>query len=106
MSSTQTASAVYFFVLACLNDESIMRKLQAEIDAAIPASTLPTFELIEDLPYLRSCVKETLRRRPPTIMGIPHRVIEDDVYDGYYLKKDSIVIGNVWWVSLSYLAGN
>lgn len=73
-----------------------MRKLQAEIDAAVPASTLPAFEHIEGLPYLRSCVKETLRRRPPTIMGIPHRVTQDDIYDGMLIKKDSIVIGNVW----------
>ena len=28
--------------------------------------------------------------------AIPHRLIEDDVHDGYYLPKGTIVIANVW----------
>ena len=29
--------------------------------------------------------------------AIPHRVIEDDFYAGYYIPKDTIVIANVWY---------
>ena len=28
--------------------------------------------------------------------AIPHRLMEDDVYNGYFLPKDSIVLGNAW----------
>jgi len=28
--------------------------------------------------------------------AVPHRLIEDDVYKGYFLPAGSIVIGNAW----------
>ena len=28
--------------------------------------------------------------------GVPHRLIEDDVYEGYFLPKGTIVIANIW----------
>lgn len=28
--------------------------------------------------------------------AIPHRVMADDIYKGYFIPKDSIVIGNAW----------
>lgn len=30
------------------------------------------------------------------LTGVPHRVEEDDVYNGYAIPKNSTVIGNVW----------
>ncbi|CAD6912244.1 unnamed protein product [Tilletia controversa] len=94
--SDTTASSVYFFVLACLNQPEVLRKLQAEIDSRVDRTRLPVFDDLQGLPYLHGCVKEVLRRRPPTIMGIPHKVTQDDVYDGYFIEKDTVVIGNVW----------
>ena len=29
-------------------------------------------------------------------LGIPHVSTEDDEYDGYFIPKGTIVIGNVW----------
>ena len=28
--------------------------------------------------------------------GVPHSTTEDDVYKGYFIPKETIVIGNVW----------
>lgn len=30
--------------------------------------------------------------------AVPHRLCQDDVYEGYYLKKNTICVVNVWWV--------
>lgn len=30
--------------------------------------------------------------------GFPHRVTEDDVHDGYYIPKGSMVLSNIWLV--------
>jgi len=30
---------------------------------------------------------------------LPHRLMQDDEYNGYFLPKGSWVIGNIWWVS-------
>jgi hypothetical protein len=31
-----------------------------------------------------------------SIVGIPHRVSEDDVYKGYTIPKGAIVLPNLW----------
>lgn len=93
--SDTTASSISFFILACLNNPRIWDKLFKELISAC-GDALPTFDKIQDIRYLRACIKETLRRRPPTIMGIPHRVIRDDVYDGYLIRAGTVVMGNVW----------
>jgi len=31
-----------------------------------------------------------------TLTAVPHRVVESDVYDGYYIPVGSTIIPNVW----------
>ena len=33
---------------------------------------------------------------PFGLVDVPHKLREDDVYDGYHLEKDSTVIVNNW----------
>lgn len=48
------------------------------------------------LPVLRAIIKETLRWRPVTPLGIPHELEEDDEYGGYALPKGSLVFAGDW----------
>jgi cytochrome P450 len=41
---------------------------------------------MDHLPYIRAMVKETLRWHPITPGGVPHRLMQDDWYEG---KPDS-----------------
>ena len=36
--------------------------------------------------------------------GVPHRLIEDDEYDGYYIPKGATVVPNVWWGDRHHIA--
>ncbi|TBU32655.1 cytochrome P450 [Dichomitus squalens] len=68
----------------------------AEIEAVIGNDRLPTAEDRENLPYVNAVFLETLRWNNVAPLGIPHRLIEDDVHDGYYLPKGTTVITNLW----------
>jgi cytochrome P450 len=35
-------------------------------------------------------------KRTIKIPGVPHRVDEDDWYEGMFIPKNSMVIGNIW----------
>lgn len=73
------------------------QKLQAEIDKHVPADRLPSFSDMQNLPYLRAFVKENLRWRPVTAGGLPHKLTaRDDVYDGYIIRKNSIIHPVQW----------
>ena len=66
---------------------------QQEIDR-ICGPRLPTLD--DNLPYVRCCVKESMRWMPTALLGVPHALTRDDDYMGYRLPKDASVIMNVW----------
>ncbi|KAJ7851374.1 cytochrome P450 [Mycena leptocephala] len=69
---------------------------QAEIDSVVQKGHLPDFHDEESLPYLSAVVKEVLRWRAVTPIGIPHFLPVEDEYQGYRLPAGSIVIANIW----------
>nr|OQO17441.1 hypothetical protein B0A51_16079 [Rachicladosporium sp. CCFEE 5018] len=73
-------------------------KVQAEIDHVCP-DRLPTTEDMPKLPMLRATVKEVLRWRQPTPLGVPHVAMEDDIYEGYLIPKGAIVHANHYLIS-------
>ncbi|KAJ7286148.1 cytochrome P450 [Mycena rebaudengoi] len=91
-----TVSAITTFFLSMARYPEVQAKAQAEIDAVIGTHRLPTFEDREKLPYVEALFKEVLRYHPIGPMGLPHRVMEDDMYEGYLIPKGSIVLANIW----------
>ena len=73
------------------------RKAQEEIDRVVGTDRLPTFEDRENLPYVDALVKEALRWHPVVPMGVPHVTTEDDIYEGYFIPKGSILLPNIWY---------
>ena len=74
----------------------VQRRAQAELAAVVGPHRLPEFEDQKKLPYINAIVKECLRWQNVFTLGLPHRVMEDDEYNGYRIPKGSIVLGNIW----------
>ncbi|KAF7975318.1 hypothetical protein HWV62_9741 [Athelia sp. TMB] len=83
----ESATAVYV---------EIQAKAQAEIDHVTGQGRLPVFGEESSFPYLMAILKECLRWRVVGPIGIPHRLIADDHYNGYFLPAGSIIIANSW----------
>ena len=96
--SDTTASTLIGFVQAMLVFPEVQRKAQEEIDRVVGSGRLPTMDDSENLPYIRGCVRESIRWMPTTVMGAPHSVIQDDEYMGYRIPAGATVINNVWYV--------
>ena len=94
----QTVSTMYTFFLCMTLFPEAQRKAQAEIDAVIGTDRLPCMADRANLPYVEALVSEVLRWGPVGPMGIAHRLMEDDVYDGYLVPKGAIIMSNVWSV--------
>jgi len=77
----------------------VQRKAQEELDKVIGRNRLPDLDDRESLPYVSALLKEVLRFYPVAPLGVPHRLIADDVYRGMYLPEGSIVSANVWAMS-------
>ena len=95
----------------------VQKKAQAEIDSVIGPNRLPDFHDRPSLPYINAVVKESSRWnlviplgiRPfcyhrhcyiysDELEGVPHMSTNDDEYNGFYIPKGTIMMGNAWLV--------
>ncbi|KAI9450441.1 cytochrome P450 [Lactarius psammicola] len=93
-----TVAALLTFFLAMVLHPDAQRKAQMEIDNVVGMDRLPDFADEASLPYVSALIKEVLRWHPVTPIAVPHRLVTDDVYEGYFLPAGSMVIGNAWAV--------
>jgi len=92
-------SPIQSFILAMCHYPDWQRKLQDEIERALPDGRCPTWEDREKLPMLRAVVKEVIRWRPPVPTGIPHAVEKDDVYDGFFIPAGATIHALEWGIT-------
>ncbi|KAG1795476.1 cytochrome P450 [Suillus plorans] len=90
-----TVSAIYSFFLAMTLFPDVQKKAQAEIDAVVGPDHLPSFADRASLPYVEALTKEVLRWNI-VISSVDRSTIQDDIHDGYYIPKGSLIIINVW----------
>ncbi|KAG2127550.1 cytochrome P450 [Suillus bovinus] len=94
-----TSATLMVFVLAMVLYPDVQKRAQAEIDLVVGRDRLPTFEDRASLPYIDAVVRETFRWQPVVPLGIPHATLSDDVYDGYFIPKGTIVTYNTWGIT-------
>ena len=74
----------------------VQKKGQKEIDEFIGNQRLVEIKDMSSLPYTLAIVKEALRWHPLFPHGIAHVASEDDIVNGYFIPKGTILYGNVW----------
>ncbi|KAG1765989.1 cytochrome P450 [Suillus placidus] len=87
--SDTTVATINSFFLAMTLFPDVQKKAQAEIDAVVGPDRLPSFADQGSLPYLLSGI---------SMSGFPHCVSEDDIHDGYYIPKGSMIVTNIWFM--------
>ncbi|KAI6090002.1 cytochrome P450 [Hypoxylon rubiginosum] len=93
--SDTTSATLVGFMQAMILFPGVPKAAQAELDR-VCGDRLPDLNDLPDLPYIRGCMKESMRWMPTAILGIPHAVIRDDDYMGYKIPKGAAVMWNVW----------
>jgi cytochrome P450 len=91
-----SSAAAQSFVLAMVLYPEVQKRAQEEMDRVLGHGHLPQFEDEDALPYLKAVRYELMRWSPPGPLGMPHRLTEDDIYNGYCIPAGSIVFANSW----------
>ena len=84
---------------------NVARKAQEELDRVVGNERLPDFSDREKLPYISALMKELLRWTCPVPIGVPKVVMEDDIYNGYFIPAGATIIENLWYVSFKCWTG-
>ncbi|KAJ7282028.1 cytochrome P450 [Mycena rebaudengoi] len=82
--SSKTVSAIYGFFKAMV------------LFPDLASDRLPSFSDQHLLPYTTALALEVLRWHSVTPTGVPHRVTEDDIHNGWFIPKGSLVFANIW----------
>ncbi|KAH9951882.1 cytochrome P450, partial [Amylocystis lapponica] len=94
-----TWATIMVFILAMIRVPEAQRKAQEEIDRVIGSGRMPDFSDRASLPYVECVLEETLRFHPVVPLGLPHRTMEDDIYNGMFIPKGSTVLANIYAMS-------
>ncbi|KAI0260736.1 cytochrome P450 [Gloeopeniophorella convolvens] len=93
-----TITFTQHLMLAMLKHPEFLERAQAELDSVLGAgpARLPAFEDRPHLPFLDALFCETLRWGVPVPLGLPHRLMQDDIYQGRLIPKGSLIFANIW----------
>ncbi|KAF9264300.1 cytochrome P450 [Marasmius fiardii PR-910] len=95
-STDTTVTTTSHFILAMLQYPEVMRRAREEIDRVVGTDRLPSFHDRESLPYVDALMSEVWRWGVPTPLNIPHYSTQDDIYNGMFIPKNTIVFANIW----------
>lgn len=76
--SDTTSNTSCALLYHCLTKPNVVRKLQAELDEALPSNDVPTFEQVRNLKYMDMVIQETLRIHSTSSQGLPRVVPPGD----------------------------
>ncbi|RSL42374.1 hypothetical protein CEP53_012230, partial [Fusarium sp. AF-6] len=85
---TTWATCVIFILNMVLHPE-IQEKARSQLDSVIGPDRLPNFSDRASLPYIEHIVQEIYRWSPLAPLGIPHKSLQDDVYQGMFIPRES-----------------
>ncbi|KAF9254441.1 cytochrome P450 [Marasmius fiardii PR-910] len=81
------------FLLAMTLNPECQRRAYEEIISVVGQDRFPDPSDRASLPYLECVMQETFRYHPVAPL-VPHRLLEDDVYNGMFIPEGTIVIAN------------
>ncbi|KAK7619193.1 cytochrome P450 [Phyllosticta citricarpa] len=74
----------------------VQEKAREQLDKVCGSERIPSWSDFDQLPYINSIVKESVRWGPPVPSGIPHVVREDDWYEGMFIPKGTSIVVPIW----------
>ncbi|KAG8797738.1 hypothetical protein FRC17_007658, partial [Serendipita sp. 399] len=90
-----TGTALMSLFANILLHPHVQRKIHEELDSVLPPGHFPTFADLDSMRYLKAVWNETLRVSPPVPGALPHVNSTDDVWNGYFFPKGTIIVANV-----------
>ena len=94
---TTYSSLVNSFALL-LKYPECKKKIMAEVDTIVGKSRPPSLEDRRYMPYTEAFILEVQRYTSELPLGLPHMCQKDVVFEGYNIKKGSVVFPNLWFI--------
>lgn len=99
--SDTTFATTLVGILNLLLNPTVFHKARSLLDQTIGLDRLPSLKDREhpDLLYVEYIVQEIVRWRPLSPLGVPHKSLEDDIYNEMFIPQGTNVFFNTWAMS-------
>jgi len=97
--SNTTLATTRVALFNLISNPHVLMKAREELDRVVGTDRLPSLTDRPKLRYIEYIVEETTRWRPLSPVGIPHKSIEDDIYEGMFIPKGTFVYYNTYALS-------
>ena len=92
LAGTETTSATTLWALIILaNNPDIQRRLQEELDTAVPRDRLPSLEDKQAIPYVEATILELMRFKTIVPLGLVHNTTCDTEVGGFFISEGTMV---------------
>lgn len=85
---------IWSFIICAVRYQKEQALAAAEIRQVIGPDRVPRQEDLEQLPYTRAFISESMRMYPVAPVGIPHEMSDDEMIDGILYPKGATVFQN------------
>ncbi|CAJ1975958.1 unnamed protein product [Sphenostylis stenocarpa] len=79
-----------------LNHPEVLKKARDELDSKVGQNRLVNESDIQNLPYLKKIILETLRLHPHAPLAIPHVSSDDIIIEEFNVPRNTIIMANIW----------
>jgi cytochrome P450 len=97
--SETTSHTLSWTMLFLAHNPRVQKKLQNELDVVVGQIRQPLLSDRANLPYTEAVIMETLRRSALVTNGVPHKMLEDKVINGYFFPKNATIMSNLYQVN-------
>ncbi|CAL5211112.1 unnamed protein product [Lathyrus oleraceus] len=97
-----TSATVVWAMTALIKNPRVMKKVQEEIRNSRVKKEVLDEDDIQNFPYLKAVIKETLRLYLPAPLLVPRETRADSVIGGYQIPAKTIVYVNAWAIQRDY----
>ncbi|TFY81085.1 hypothetical protein EWM64_g2923 [Hericium alpestre] len=91
-----TSISLNVAIHALLLHPDVQRWAQNELDVMVGRDRLPSFADRQDLRYVNAICREVLRWKLVAPLGLPRTTRQDDVYEGLFIPKGTMLLPNAW----------
>ncbi|XP_072143618.1 cytochrome P450 2A11-like [Dermacentor andersoni] len=97
-SGTVTVALQWHFLNFADKPDTVQARVQEEIDRVVGRERQPTWEDRKKMHYTMACIWEMNRWKTVSPLGVPRCVLEDTVFDEFYIPSGTTVVPNLWAV--------
>ncbi|EAW13763.1 cytochrome P450 [Aspergillus clavatus NRRL 1] len=95
-----TKMVLDIFVLVSVLYPTVVSKAQRELDSIVGSDRMPSFDDLDQLPFINAIISELLRWRPISPIAVPHAVMQDDEYMGYFIPRGATIVANQYGMNM------